>query len=101
MSRMITKTSNPGEALSTFIRASRDAKGDTQLRVAKSTKVGLLSTKTMPKHFPNNSKTTLEKSRKRHFRPPKLSKMTPQNGQNEHILHRKSKFLWLYIELWS
>ena len=60
-------TSSPGEALSTFIRASRDPKGETQLRVAKSTKLGILRLKTMPKHFPNNSKTTLKKSRKRHF----------------------------------
>ena len=60
-------TSNPAEALSTFIRASRDPKGETQLQGAKSTKIGLLRPKTMPKHFLNNSKTTLKKSRKRLF----------------------------------
>ena len=37
---------SPGEALSTFIRASRDPKGETQLRVAKSTKFGILTPKT-------------------------------------------------------
>ena len=44
-------------------------------------KVGLLSTKIMPKHFLNNSKTTLKKSRKRLFRPPKWPKMTPQTAK--------------------
>ena len=48
-------TSNPREALSTFIRASRDPKGKTQLRVAKSKKVGLLRPKTKPKNFPKKS----------------------------------------------
>ena len=61
------KIKSPGEALSTFIRASRDPKGETQLRVVKSTKMGLLTPKTKPKHFPNKSKTTLKKSRNRHF----------------------------------
>ena len=63
----IRLTSSPGEALSTFIRASRDPKGETQLRVAKSTKVGILIGKTKPKHFPNDTKTNLKKSRKRLF----------------------------------
>ena len=50
-------------------------------------KVCLLSTKTMPKHFLNNSKKTLKKARKWLFRPRKLSKMTPQNRQNEPNWH--------------
>ena len=52
----IFQTSNPGEASSTFIRASRDPKEETQLRVAKSAKFGILRPKTMPKHFLNNPK---------------------------------------------
>ena len=65
--KFFQQTSNPGEALSTFIRASRDPKGETQLRVAKSTKMGTLTPKTKPTHFLNNSKTTLKKSRNRLF----------------------------------
>ena len=64
-------------------------------------KVGLFRSKTMPKNFLNNSKTTLRKSRNRLFWPPKLPKMTPQIGQNEHILYRKSWFLGSFIDLWS
>ena len=60
-------TSSPGEALSTFSRALRDPKGETQLRVAKSTKECILIGKTKPKHFPNDTKTNLKKSRKRLF----------------------------------
>ena len=63
----ILKIKSPGEALSTFIRASRDPKGETQLRVAKSTKMDTLTPKTKPKNFPNKSKTTLKKSRNRLF----------------------------------
>ena len=44
-------------------------------------KVGLLRSKTMPKHFPNNSKTTLKKSRKRLFRPPKWPNHGCQSGK--------------------
>ena len=44
-------------------------------------KVGLLSSKTMPKRFLNNSKTTLKKSRKRLFGPPKWPKHGCQLGQ--------------------
>ena len=44
-------------------------------------KVGLLRSKTMPKHFLNNSKTTLKKSRKRLFRPPKWPNHGCQLGQ--------------------
>ena len=44
-------------------------------------KVGLLRPKTMPKHFLNNSKTTLEKSRNRLFRPPKWPNHGCQLGQ--------------------
>ena len=69
-------TSSPGEALSTFSRASRDPKGETQLRVAKSTKGCILIGKTKPKHFPNDTKTNLKKSRKRLFWPSKWSKMS-------------------------
>ena len=53
-----TRIKSPGEALSTFFRASRDPKGE---------KVVILSLKTMPKHFLNNSQTTLKKFRKRLF----------------------------------
>ena len=52
-------------------------------------KVGLIKAETMPKHFPNKSKKTLKKSRKRFFWPPKRSKITPQTGQNEQIFNRK------------
>ena len=52
---LISQIKSPGEALSTFIRASRDPKGETQLRVEKSTKIDLLTPKTKPKHFPNKS----------------------------------------------
>ena len=48
------KASCPGEAISTFIRASRDPKGETQYSVTgskKSTKVGILR----PKQYPNTS----------------------------------------------
>ena len=48
-------------------------------------KVGLLRPKTMPKHFVNNSEKPSKKSRKLFYWPPKLSKMTRQNGQNGHI----------------
>ena len=48
-------------------------------------KVDLLKWKTIPKHFLNNSKRSLIKSRKRLFRPAKCSKMTPQNRQIELI----------------
>ena len=51
--------------------------------------------------FLNNSKITLKKSRKPLFRPPKWSKMTPQNCQNEPIFHRKSHFFGSFIDLWS
>ena len=44
-------------------------------------KLGLLKSKTMPKHFLNNSKTTSKKSRKRLFRPPKWPKHGCQLGQ--------------------
>ena len=44
-------------------------------------KVGLLRSKTMPKRFPNNSKTTSKKSRKRFFRPPKRPNHGCQLGQ--------------------
>ena len=57
----------PGEASSTFIRASQDPKGETQFLVANSTKLGPLRPKTNSKHFPNKSKTTLKKSRNRLF----------------------------------
>ena len=68
-------TKKPGEALSTFIRASGDPKGEQQLSVAIEDKVGLkippkvglLRPKTMAKYFLNKSKTTLKKSRKRFF----------------------------------
>ena len=60
----VFQTSSPGEALSTFIRASRDPKGETLLQVAKSTKRGILIGKTKPKHFPSDTKTNLKKSRK-------------------------------------
>ena len=43
-------------------------------------KVGLLRSKTMPKHFLNNSKTTLEKSRKRLFWAQNWSKCPPQRA---------------------
>ena len=92
---------SPGEALSTFSRASRDPKGETQLRVVKSTKMGLLTPKTKPKHFPNKSKTTLKKSRNRLFWPPKWSKLTPQIGQNEQNLDWKSRFSRSIIDLLS
>ena len=104
----------PGEALSTFFRASRDPKGE---------KTGPLRPKTMPKHFLNNSKTTLKKSwkwprtmpkhilnnskttlknsAKRLFWPPKWSKMTPQNGQNEQIFDWKFQFSGSFIDLSS
>ena len=64
-------------------------------------KVGLLRPKTMPKHFLNNSKTTLKKSRIRLFWPPKWPKMTPQNGQNEQIFDRKFWFSRSFMDLWS
>ena len=63
--------------------------------------VGLLRSKTMPKHFPNNSRKTLKKSRKRFFRPQKCSKITPQNRQNEQIIDRKFRFQRSFINLWS
>ena len=44
-------------------------------------KVGILRSKTMPKHFLNNSRTTSKKSRKRFFRPPKWPKHGCQLGQ--------------------
>merc|ERR1711955_85642 len=44
-------------------------------------KVGLLRSKTMPKHFLHNSKTTLKKSRKRLFRPSKWPNHGCQLGQ--------------------
>ena len=78
----MNETSSPGEALSTFIRASRDPKGETQLRVANSTKVGLLTPKTMRKHFLNNSKTTLKKS-----------------SQNEQNFYQKSRFWTLVLKI--
>ena len=95
------KTSSLVEALSTFIWASGDPKGETQLRVAKSTKVGILIGKTKPKHFPDDTKTILKKSRKRLFWFSKWSKMTPQIGQNEQIVHPKSWFSGSFIDLCS
>ena len=62
-------------------------------------KVGLLRPKTMLKQFLNNSQSTLKKSRKRLFRPPKLPKMTPQIGQNEQIFDRKFRFSRSFIDL--
>ena len=44
-------------------------------------KVGLSRSKTMPKHFLNNSKTTSKKCRKRFFRPPKWPNHGCQLGQ--------------------
>ena len=44
-------------------------------------KVGLLRSKTMPKYFLNNSKTTSKKSRKLIFRPPKWPNHGCQLGQ--------------------
>ena len=92
---------SPGEALSTFSRASRDPKGETQLQVVKSTKMGNLTPKTKPKYFPNRSKTTLKKSRNRLFWPPKWSKMTPQIDKNEQIFDPTFQSSRLFINLWS
>ena len=44
--------------------------------------------KTMLNYFPNNSKTTIKKSRKRLFWLPKWSKNTPKNSKNEQIFYR-------------
>ena len=46
----------------------------------------------MPKHFLNNSNTTLKLSIKRICRPAKLLKFAPENRQNEQILDRKLRF---------
>ena len=62
-------------------------------------KVGLLRPKTMLKNFLNDSKTTLKKSRKRLFWPPKWSKMTPENGQNDQIFDPKFRFWGSFINL--
>ena len=44
-------------------------------------KVGLIKAQTMPKHFPNKSKKTSKKSRKRFFLPPKWPNHGCQIGQ--------------------
>ena len=41
--------------------------------------------KILPRHYLNNSRIPLKKSKLLLFRPPKLPKMNPQNGQNEQI----------------
>ena len=53
-------------------------------------KLGLLRPKTMPKDFLNNSKTTLEKSRKWVFWPQNWSKCPPQRAK---ICNRNCGFL--------
>ena len=62
-------------------------------------KVGVLrlknNAKTLPKQFLKNFK----KSRKRLFRIPKWSKMTPQNHQSEQILDLRSQFSASFIKL--
>ena len=88
----ITVIKNPGEALSTFIRALRDRKGETQLRVANSTKVGILRPKIMPQHFLNNSKTTLKKSRKRLFDPQNGRKLPLKTAKMSKILIQNFDF---------
>ena len=60
-------------------------------KLKKPPKVGLSRSKTMPKHFLNNSKTTLKKSRKWLFRPLKIVKTIPQIGQNHQNFDRKSR----------
>ena len=41
--------------------------------------------KILPRHYLNNSRIPLKKSKLLLFRPPKLQKMNPQNSQNEQI----------------
>ena len=61
-------------------------------------KLGLLGPKTMPKYFINNSRTTLKKSRKWLFRPPKWSKLRSQNGQ---ILTKNLDFQGQLSTFWA
>ena len=60
-------------------------------------KLGTLMSKILPKHSPHNYKTTLKKSRKSLFRPAKMSKMTPQNRQNEQIFDQQFRCLEPFI----
>ena len=62
-------------------------------------KIGPLRPKIILKHFINNSKKTLKKSRNRLFRSPKWTKMTPQISQNEQNFDPKSQFSRSFIDL--
>ena len=61
-------------------------------------KVGLLRSETMPKQFPNNSKKTSKKSRKRLSQPPKYPNLRCQSGQKCRFLGLVSTYnlyFWL------
>ena len=87
-----SKMTPPNRKMSNLLNENFDFKGHlSTFRAENTPKVGLLRSKTVPKHFPNNSKTTLKKSRKRLFRPPKRPKMTPIERQNKPI------FDWIFL----
>ena len=75
------KTSNPGEALSTFIRASRNPKGETQLRVVKSTN-GLFKTENKAQTLPKRREIDFfdaQNGQKWPLKSAKMSKILTQN----------------------
>ena len=58
-----------------------------------STKIGILGPKTMPKHFLNNSKTTLKKSENDFFEPQNGQKLPSQMSKVGYILTEKFEIL--------
>ena len=82
----MVKIKSPGEALSTFIRTSRDPKGEQQAWVVQSIRNGSNITKSGPFKVENNAQTlpkqlqtNFEKVQKMTFSTPKVVKNDPSN----------------------
>ena len=70
-------------------------------RAENTLKSGPFKTEEIAQPLTEQLQNNFDKVQKMTFRPPKGSKMTPKNRQNEPIFYRKSQFLGSFINLSS